>query len=199
MQAVASKVACNHYNVDDSTLRRWAREGVVPFEKTVGGHYRYLLPIANSRNTDTSDRNLKPYIIYARVSSKKQEADLARQVKYLSSIHSDYSIVKDVGSGLNYSRKGFQTILEQLFSGNVKRVVVAHQDRFTRFGFDFFQWLFQHFGAVLDSVDRNTRSREEELLGDVMEVFTVFTARYYGRRKYAADKEDEDLPEQGAT
>jgi predicted site-specific integrase-resolvase len=76
--------------------------------------------------------------------------------------------------------------------------VVAHQDRFTRFGFDFFQWLFERFGAVLDSVERSTRSREEELLGDVMEVFTVFTARYYGSRKYTKVKKGKNLSKQGA-
>ena len=108
----------------------------------------------------------------------------------------DHSVVQDIGSGLNYKRKGFQTILEQLFKGNIKRVVVAHQDRFTRFGFDFFEWLFKHFGAVLESVDRTTKSREEELLGDVMEVFTVFTARYYRSRKYKnKDDESSDLSE----
>jgi excisionase family DNA binding protein len=191
---VSSKEARKYYSVDDSTIRRWAREGIINFERTKGGHYRYSIPTICNKNTE--EENIGQYIIYARVSSKKQEEDLERQVRHLKSMFKDHTIIKDIGSGLNYKRKGFQTILEQLFKGNIKRVVVAHQDRFTRFGFDFFEWLFKQFGAVLESVDRTTKSREEELLGDVMEVFTVFTARYYGSRKYKnKDNQDSDLSE----
>jgi len=194
MIPVTSARARDYYKVSDSSLRRWARQGLVPTEKSLGGHYRFLIPV-NESSSQLIENN---FIVYARVSSKKQEADLERQVTYLSSIYNDYAVVRDIGSGLNYKRQGFKAILEQLFKGNIKRVVVAHQDRFTRFGFDFFQWLFQQFGAVLESVDRSTKSREEELLGDIMEVFTLFTARYYGSRKYHLDEEDPDLPEQGA-
>jgi len=192
---VSSNEARKYYSVDDSTIRRWAREGTIQTERTKGGHYRYSIPAINNEKTEEQE-NIGQYIIYARVSSKKQEKDLERQIKHLKTMFKDHSVVQDIGSGLNYKRKGFQTILEQLFKGNIKRVVVAHQDRFTRFGFDFFEWLFKHFGAVLESVDRTTKSREEELLGDVMEVFTVFTARYYGSRKYKnKDDESSDLSE----
>jgi len=194
MLAVSSAKAKEYYKVADSTLRRWAREGLIPVETTQGKHYRYLIPSGIQEQSD-NHKDSSPFVIYARVSSKKQEADLHRQVQFLKSIHDDFTIVTDIASGLNYQRKGFQSILERLFKGDIKRVVVAHQDRFTRFGFDFFQWLFNQFGAVLESVERSTKSREEELLGDVMEVFTVFTARYYGSRKYSKNTESEDLSE----
>jgi predicted site-specific integrase-resolvase len=75
--------------------------------------------------------------------------------------------------------------------------VVAHSDRFSRFGFDFFQWMFSNFGAVLESVENATKGTADDLVDDVMEVLTVFTARYYGSRKYLhRDKESETHSEQ---
>lgn len=195
---VSSKDARKYFSVDDSTLRRWAREGTIQTIQTKGGHYRYSIPASTKPTDDEEPRqDIGQYVIYARVSSKKQEEDLERQIRHLQSMFPDHTVVRDIGSGLNYKRRGFQAILEQLFKGNIKRVVVAHQDRFTRFGFDFFEWLFKHFGAVLEAVNRTTKSREQELLGDVMEVFTVFTARYYGSRNYKNNKDDEgsDLSE----
>jgi predicted site-specific integrase-resolvase len=110
----------------------------------------------------------------------------------LRSRYPGYAIIEDIGSGLNNKRHGFRTILEQLFKGNVKHVVVAHTDRFSRLGFDFFEWMFGQFGAVLESVEKAETDTGNELVEDVMEVLTVFTARYYGKRKYAGDKENKD-------
>jgi predicted site-specific integrase-resolvase len=84
----------------------------------------------------------KHTIIYARVSSSKQSQDLKRQEKYLKTKYPTAELKSDIGSGLNYKRTGFRAILQSLFKGNIKEVVVAHKDRFTRFGFEFFEWLF---------------------------------------------------------
>jgi predicted site-specific integrase-resolvase len=78
--------------------------------------------------------------------------------------------------------------LEQLFQGNIKKVVVAHQDRFTRFGFDFFQWMFTQFGSVLETM-------EDKKSNDLMEILTLFTARYYGKRKYNSNTESKNTSE----
>jgi predicted site-specific integrase-resolvase len=75
--------------------------------------------------------------------------------------------------------------LEQLFQGNIKKVVVAHQDRFTRFGFDFFQWMFTQFGSVLETM-------EDKKSNDLME---ILTARYYGKRKYNSNTESKNTSE----
>jgi predicted site-specific integrase-resolvase len=103
--------------------------------------------------------------------------------------------VRDIGSGINFERPGFKALLEQLFEGKIRQVVVAYPDRFTRFGFDFFVWLFKRFGADLVGLSRSNLSREEELAGDLMEIVAVFAARYHGSRKYDDGREkDPDLP-----
>jgi predicted site-specific integrase-resolvase len=99
-----------------------------------------------------------------------------------------YSVITDIGSGINYKRKGFQTILDRLFSNNIKEVVIVYPYRFSRFSFELFQSIFTKFGATLRFFKSTISSPEDELLSDIMEVLTVFTARYYGKRKYNLQK-----------
>lgn len=179
---VKASEAAIYYGTSIPNVRKWAREGVVPAERTPGGKNLYILP--DPAPDVPSDDTWTGNIVYARVSSRKQADDLERQAQSLVQRYPGYTLVKDVGSGINYQRPGFRAILERLFQGHVQRVVVAHQDRFTRFGYDFFQWLFKHFGAVLESVEHPNADAGEDMVADIMEVFTVFSARYYGRRKY---------------
>lgn len=181
---VKAKEAAEFYSISESNLRKWAREGKIPAERTVAGNFIYLIPTKEDEEKVAVVETWSKNIIYVRVSSRKQITDLQRQANYLAEKYPGYTIVKDVGSGINYKRKGFQAILDKLFSGDIKKVVVAHQDRWSRFGFDFFQWLFSKFDAVLESVDSPTNANGEDLVGDIMEIFTVFSARYYGKRKY---------------
>jgi predicted site-specific integrase-resolvase len=179
---VKAPEAAKFYDISISNLRKLAREGKIKTKLTSGGHYRYI--ITKDIISEESDSELSQYIIYARVSSKKQEHDLERQIKFLRNKYPKHSLVRDIGSGINFKRKGFQTILDKLFKGDIKEVVVAYSDRFSRFGFEFFQWIFSKFGATLHQLEASSNSSEDELLSDVMEILTVFTARYHGRRKY---------------
>jgi excisionase family DNA binding protein len=196
-KTVKASEAAKYYGISIPNLRKWAREGTIPAEQTPGGHYNYIIPVTPDWSEDKPvNGDWTPNVIYCRVSSRKQEDDLERQVKYLSKLYPDYTIIRDIGSGINYKRKGFQTLLERLFKGDIKKVVVAHQDRFVRFGFDFFQWLFIQFGAILETVERPNANTHEDLVGDIMEIFTVFTARYYGRRKYDPKPEEKESEEE---
>jgi len=186
--------AASYYGTSISNVRKWAREGAIPVDRTPGGHFRYVLPDPEPDVPD--DDRWTENIVYARVSSRKQSDDLRRQATSLLAKYPGFTLVKDIGSGINYQRPGFRSILERLFQGHVRRVVVAHQDRFSRFGFDFFQWLFERFGAVLESVEQPSAASGADMVADIMEVFTVFSARYYGRRKYHPQPENQDLPEQ---
>jgi len=200
MPYVKAKEAAKFFNIALPTIRKWARDGIIDSSRTIGGHYRYLIP--NSKETEikcTPKEEVCGNIIYARVSSRKQSHDLERQITFLQRRFPTYTIVHDIGSGINFKRPGFKTILEQLFKGNIKKVVVAHQDRFSRFSFDFFQWLFTYFNAVLESI--NKPNPESDMLEDIMEVFTVFTARYNGTKKHAGktrEAEGNDTKSEGS-
>jgi putative resolvase len=174
MSYVSSREAREHFQVSDQTLRRWAKENRISFKITQGGHYRFLLPTDQKRK-----------IVYCRVSSSKQKSDLKNQVKNMRKLYPEYEIIEDVGSGINHKRKGFRSILQQLFQENISEVVVASPDRFTRFNYKFFEWLFEQFGARLNCVSRQKDiSPEQELGEDLLSIITVFSARFHGKRKY---------------
>ena len=195
-RTVKAEEAAAYYQISISNLRKWAREGRIRVSKTAGGHYNYLIPDGNDPIATPNPCDWCPNIIYSRVSSRKQRDDLERQSMFLQHKYPTYTLIEDIGSGINYKRPGFRAILEQLFKGHIKTVMVAHSDRFSRFGFDFFQWLFSQFGAVLDAVEKPKSESGDELVEDIMEVFTVFTARYYGSRKYqdSGDAKDQTPP-----
>ena len=191
MALLKAAEAAKHYGVAISTIRSWARNEQIPVQRIGNGHYRYVIqqniPVVDENDSDIP---LSGNIIYTRVSSRKQKSDLDRQSSWLQKRYPRYKLVTDIGSGINYTRPGFKAILEALFKGNIKQVVVAHKDRFSRFGFDFFTWVFSQFGAELITVENESTARNTtiELAQDLMEIITVFTARYYGRRKYTMYK-----------
>lgn len=176
MSYVSTKDIQKKYGVGPTTVRQWAIQGKLQFITTRGGQRRYRIDDGN-----TNGRN----IIYARVSSRKQQGDLDRQSEFLRNEYPGYELVTDIGSGINFERQGFKKILEQLFDGEIKTVVVAHRERFVRFGFSFFEWLFLRFGGQLIS-HRKPKDEfdQRELHEDLMAIITVFSAKYHGRRKY---------------
>ena len=172
----ASK-AQEFYGVTLDTLREWDKKGKIETVRTSGGHRRFFVP----------EKNDGKKIIYARVSSKKQSDNLDNQIKYLQSKYPTYELISDIGSGINFERKGFRKILEQLFSNNIQTVVVTSKDRLCRFGIELFEYIFQRFGArleILDSNEYEPKSPNEELADDLLSIVTVFTAKHQGRRNY---------------
>jgi len=176
MSYVSPKIAAQFYNVSSETLRRWADQCKIPFKTTPGGHRRYKIIKKN---------NDKQKIIYARVSSSKQKRDLQRQIKYLQNKYPTYTVISDIASGLNYKRKGLRTILESLFAFDIQEVVVYAKDRLTRFGYELYEFLFEHFGATLTCVQsKDTKKYAEEIAEDILAIITVYSAKIHGKRKY---------------
>lgn len=178
---VKPKEASVYYNVSDNALRTWANKGQIKYITTKGGHRRYFL---EKENRETPRNTERRKIIYARVSSRKQKADLGRQAEYLQSKYPDFTLVTDIGSGINFERTGFKRILEGVFKGTIEQVVVAHKDRFARFGFSLFEWIFKQHDSELVCDTKSETSEQQELADDLMAIITVFSSRYYGRRKY---------------
>jgi excisionase family DNA binding protein len=165
-------------NVSRETIRLWSEEGKIKITKTDGGHRRYIYDEEEKK----CDRQK---IIYARVSSAKQEGDLKRQIDFLQKKYPKYKVISDIGSGLNYTRKGFSRLLEGIFTGTIEEIVVAYKDRLCRFGFEIIEQLCKHFSTTITVVDdSDSKSEESELAEDIISIITVFSARFHGRRKY---------------
>jgi putative resolvase len=185
---VNTKEAKNKLGVHPNTLRRWSDEGKIKTIRTPGGRRLYDLS-----SLDQSDREK---IIYARVSSRNQKDDLQSQIKYLRTRYPDHKIIEDYGSGLNFKRKGLNSLLESVLSGNVQQIVVTHKDRLSRFGFELFQSLADKYNTELLVLDESNLSPQAELVQDLLSIIHVFSSRLYGLRKYSRKiKEDQDLSE----
>ena len=77
---------------------------------------------------------------------------------------------------------------------HVKTVIVAHKDRFIRFGYDWFEKFLKSNGAEIIVVNNDTHSPEQELVNDLISIIHVFSCRIYGLRKYKKQiQEDEEI------
>jgi len=120
----------------------------------------------------------KQNICYARVSTRSQKEDLERQINYFREKYPNHRIINDIGSGLNFKRKGLQTILDIAIKGNLGELVVTHKDRLCGFGFELIQGITEKYsnGKIL-VLDKKETSPEQELSNDLISIITVFSAR----------------------
>lgn len=187
-----TKEACEFLRVSPATLRRWDRDGKIASVRTVGNHRRYDLD-----SLDIGKGN-RVRIIYARVSTNAQRPDLENQIKHLKTRFPDHELVQDIGSSLNFRRKGFVALLERILLGEIEQVVVAHKDRLCRFGFDLVKFIASKFNTTIVVLDETRMSPNEELVRDLVSIIHVFSSRIHGLRKYNRQiKEDQDLPKKG--
>lgn len=178
--------AAAELGVAQETLRRWERSGKITSERTPKGHRRYDLAKCRGINV-ASKLNSKHTIAYARVSSHDQSADLQRQVSVLESFCAKhgwtFEILQDLGSGLNYGKKGLKKCIKAICSGSVERLVITNKDRLLRFGAELIFSLCEQFGTEVVIINASDdTSFEDDLVQDVLEIITVFSARLYGSR-----------------
>ena len=183
------------YNVCKDTILRWVKQGRISYIKLPTGIRRYHYKAETFQiQTEEKDQDTRRGIIYARVSSSKQRDDLHRQISVLEEQYPTYDLITDIGSGLNYKRKGLRRMVERVLEGSVSEVVVAYRDRLSRFSFEFFLWLFGKCETKIVVLANIITSPEQEMVQDLMSIITVFSCRANGFRKYRTQiKNDKDL------
>jgi putative resolvase len=182
---------CRLIGVRPQTIREWNKKDLIKTIKTPTGQTLYsrkhIQEIINSPQMDSEKEN----IIYARVSSKKQTDDLERQVELLRSKYSTHRVITDIGSGVNFKKKGIKTILELSIKGNIKELVVAHKDRLARFGYDLLEQFITLGGGtivVLESCD-GQKTTEQELAEDLLSIIHIYNL---GKRRYKKENESSE-------
>ena len=183
---VAISEASKLLGVSITTLRRWEKSGKLLSERTHSGHRRYDLSKIKPEliHNQNSDRKT---IAYARVSSHDQKADLERQKQVLELYCSrqgwTFEIVSDLGSGMNYHKKGLKKLLNDILAGKLGRLVIAHKDRLLRFGAELIFAICEAKNVEVVILNQGEDTTfEEDLAKDVLEIITVFSARLYGSR-----------------
>ena len=175
--------------VSVKTVRRWADSGKVKSVRSPSGHRRFNLQDIQELNDGSSTIiENRITINYARVSSHDQKEDLVRQIKVLENYSASrgwqYETISDLGSGLNYKKKGLKQLLNRIISGDVGRLVLTHKDRLLRFGSELVFAMCEEFNTevVIINQSKEEISFEQELAEDMIELVTVFSARLYGSR-----------------
>lgn len=93
-------------------------------------------------------------------------------------------MIQDLGSGLNFKKKGLNTLLGMILSRQVNTVYVTHKDRLLRFGSELLVSIARKFGATIHFIEDPVSSFEQTLAKDVLEIITVFSAKLYGARSH---------------
>ena len=175
--------------VTTKTLRNWHENSkLIPFKITDTGNRYYsesqLLDYLNKN----SDIKLKDIYIYSRVSNVGQKDDLNNQIDFLKTYANSKGYITkelyDIGSGLNFKRKNWNKLLTLVQEGEVSKIIIAHKDRFIRFGYDWFENFCKNNNCVIEVVNNEKLSPQEELVQDLISIIHVFSCRIYGLRKY---------------
>lgn len=171
-----------------NTVRSWIRNGTIKYVKTSGGHYR--IPEDEVLNKPVSEK--KRIVGYCRVSSTKQKDDLERQKnivrQYLVSKGKPFIIIEDIGSGINYKKKGLQKLLTMILSNRLEKIVVLHKDRLLRFGYEMFESVATRYDTEIEIIEALEKDSEQELVEDLVQIITVFSSRLNGKRSHQLKK-----------
>lgn len=196
MKMIKIGKAADLLGVSIQTLHKWEETGeLLPDRKSKAGTRYYDA----DRLLNLSDYDA-PTIGYARVSNHDQKEDLVRQVELLEAFCAAkgwrYEIISDLGSGMNYHKKGLKQLLEMILKKQIRRVILTHKDRLLRFGAELVFGLCEIQGIEIVIINKGEQpSFEEELAEDVLEIITVFSARLYGSRSHKSKKMIESLKE----
>lgn len=175
--------------VTPQTLRKWDEDGYfVPAQRRSNGYRYYTKQQVEefSEKLSIVKNQYRKNIGYCRVSTSKQKDDLLRQCEnvemYLKSLKQPYDIIKDIGSGINYNKRGLCELLELICKNKVDTVYVLYKDRLVRFGFEIIQKIAELHGTRIVVLDSEDKTKEQELVEDLMQIITVFSCRLHGKR-----------------
>ncbi len=131
---------------------------------------------------ETEVSNMKKVAIYARVSSRNQKDDLENQIEFLRTFANanDYiieNVYTDIASGLNFKRKQWNKLIEDCLDGKISTIIIAHKDRFCRFGFDWFESCLKRNNVNIIVVNNEKLSLQQELVQDLIFIIHVFSCR----------------------
>lgn len=188
------------------TLQRWEREGrLTPVGRTDSNRRLYtksqLYDFIGLKQT--GGREPTRLVAYCRVSSAAQKPDLLNQRRVLEEFVvakglANVEFIEEVGGGLNFKRKKFLSLMTDMGRREIKTLILAHRDRLTRFGYDWFEYYAKANGCEVLVLNQERLSPEQEMVQDLMTIVHCFSSRLYGLRNYRK-KLDEALKQEVTT
>jgi putative resolvase len=180
----STKEAKEKLGVCSKTLRNWANAGKINVTRTEGGWRKYDLDKYFKEN----DLLEKVKVCYCRVSSHDQKHDLDRQIEYIKNKYPKHIIISDIGSGINFKRKGLLRIIDLAIENKLSELVISYKDRLCRIGFELIEHLLIKYSKT-NIIIENTefKSPEQGITDDLIEIITVYSSKIYGKRSYKKD------------
>lgn len=185
MQLISIGKFAKKVGLTTASLRRMHKSGeCIPYHITKGGTRYYSLD--QLKDFSTADKKEKLVIGYCRVSTLSQKDDLDTQINnvksYMYAKGYNFEIISDIGSGINYKKKGLQELLEKINNQEISKIIVLYKDRLIRFGFELIEYLCKINNIEIEIIDNTEQSKEQELSDDLIQIITVFANRLYGQR-----------------
>ena len=183
------------------TLRNWDKNGKLKPVRVEDTGYRYYSQeqLNHFLGLKLEKQINKKIIGYCRVSSHKQKDDLERQIEnvktYMYAKGYQFEIITDIGSGINYNKKGLNQIIDMVTNSEVEKIVVLYKDRLIRFGYELIENLCNKFGTIIEIIDNTEKTEQQELVEDLVQIVTVFSCRLQGKRANKAKKMIKELIE----
>lgn len=178
------------------TLQRWDREGVLKAHRTPTNR-RYYTKEQYLKYVNKPLENQRKVIGYLRVSSRNQTDDLENQKQFIKQFCNAKGIVvddymTDIGSGLNYKRKNWNKLLDQVMNNEIETIYITYKDRFIRFGYEWFESLCHKYDTKIVILNDKDSSPQQELVEDLISIIHVFSCRIYGLKKYKKNIQEDD-------
>ena len=189
MNYVTAKEIKSKFTITGVTLMKWKNEGRLSYKRL--SDKKILYDIDSIFNDEYSSSLNTKNVIYARVSTFKQENDLDTQIETIKNymlsngIKAD-EIYSDIASGMNEDRKQFSKLLESIFKREIKTVYITFKDRLSRFGFNYFKQIFSYFGTnivILDDNEQTNKTYQQELMEDLLAIIHIYSMKLYTNRK----------------
>lgn len=184
-------------NVSVKTLQSWDNDGTLIAYRNPKNR-RYYTTDQLNEYLGLSEHHNRKIVAYCRVSNRNQSDDLENQVKFIQDHVNGKGlildeIISDIGSGLNYKRKKWNKLLDDVMNNKIDTIYITYKDRFIRFGYEWFENLCHKYNTNLIVLNNKTTSPQKELVEDLIAIIQVFSCRIYGLRKYKKKIQDDKL------
>ena len=188
--------------VSVKTLQRWDREGILKANRTPTDRRYYTYDQYLQFKGINIEHDKRKVVFMQEYLPKNQRDDLQNQTAFLRQFCNARGMIvdqciEDYGSGLDYNRRKWNGLLDEVMEQKVKTIVITHKDRFIRFGYEWFERFCMRFHTTILVVNNEELSPQEELVQDIISILHVFSCRLYGLRKYKKQIEkDEEIAEE---
>ena len=175
-------------NISRQTLVKYVKNGDIRVVMQTNKQYDYNEEDVY-RKAGLSENRVN--VVYARVSTPKQKRDLENQAETLinycnaNGVKVD-KVYKDIASGMNFDRKQFRSMLEDVLNYKISCIYITYKDRFSRISFDMFERLFLDYNCkiiVINKTESTTEDDEKEIFSDIISMLHCFAMKMYSRRR----------------